>query len=128
MNTLAADPDAVHELLAIAIVILLAANALLAALYLRVLGWFFEELKLREPDVWVHVGSPGVLDMMLLPLARFRKYYAFLPVLRERATRPHHAYQYAAPAFRLLAAGLATALVAFGLVGATAFWIVRHGL
>lgn len=128
MPDFAADPNAVHEVLVIALFIGLFVGVMVAMAYVRVLGWFFEELKSKEPEVWATIGSPTVLDMLALPFARFRKYWAFVPVLRERAATGRHAYRYAAAAYRLLLAGLSISVILFGLSGVTAFWIAYHGL
>lgn len=128
MTSFAGDPARVHEFLATLLVALLVPGVVLAIAYLRTLDKFFAELQLKEPQVWVQVGSPRLVNMLLLPFQHFRKFYAFLFVLRERAADTQGAYRYAAPAYRLLKAGLAFALFLLSIASVTVFWIVYHGL
>ena len=81
------DPARVHEILAIAMMVLMLPTVVVALAYIQSLGSFFNELKQKEPEVWQRVGAPGLFGMLVLPFFRFRKYYAFLPVLQERSAR-----------------------------------------
>ena len=127
MNNPALDPNAIHEVLAIALMVGLLFTAVLVLGYMRSLGRFFEELKVNEPAVWARVGSPALTDMMVAPFRNFRKYYAFLPVLRQRAEEEGK-YRHAASAYLLLRLGLVAALALFLLAGVIAYWILRQGL
>jgi len=122
------DPTRVHEILALAMLLLLLPTAAVAFAYLRTLGAFLGELKQEEPDVWQRVGAPGMVDMMVLPLRRFRKYYAFYPVLRERAATGDERYRFARRAYRLLKVGLVMTAALFVLGGATIAWMARYDL
>ena len=126
MNNPALDPNAIHEMLAMTLVVGLLVVAVLVLVYMRTLGRFFEELKVNEPAVWTRVGSPGLTDMMVAPLRNFRKYYAFLPVLRQRAEVGK--YRHAASAYLLLRLGLVAALALFLLAGVIAYWVFSQGL
>jgi len=75
-----------------------------AALYIGTLIRFLKELRQREPDVWRKIGSPTLLNMLFLPFIRFRKFYAFMPVLKAR--RHQAEYRHAKNAWRLLRFGL----------------------
>ncbi|WP_259055627.1 hypothetical protein [Methylohalomonas lacus] len=57
---------------------------------------FYDELKQKEPDVWQTVEAPSLANMVMLPFWRFRKYYAFYPALKERATSRANEYIYPA--------------------------------
>lgn len=122
------DPDKIHELLIILVLIVMFPTAFVTMGYINVLGAFFRELKEKEPLVWTNIGAPGLLNMMLLPFLRFKKYYAFLPVLRERAARNDGSYQHAGLAYLLLKLGLAMCMLLFALVGIVVLWIIYHGL
>lgn len=122
------NPDQVHEILAISILIILFPAGILAMLYMRALNAFFEELKVREPELWKRIGRPGLLNMVVLPFLRFRKYTAFLPHLRQRAKDSGSGYRYAGRAYALLLSGVIMMSVIFTLVGVTIFWIFYHGL
>ena len=122
------NPNTVHEILAIALVTAMFPVAFLAMAYINTLSAFFNELKEKEPNVWASVGSPRLLDMLVLPFLRFKKYYAFLPVLQERAVRDDGDYKYARRAYMLLKAGLAMTALLFSLAGMLVFWILYHGL
>jgi hypothetical protein len=121
------DPARVHEILAIAMLILLLPTATVAFAYIRALGAFFSELKHKEPDVWQRVGAPG-FGMLARPDGHFRRYYAFYPVLQERATRQDDGYRHAGRAYRLLRVGLLMTAAVFVLGGMIVFWMVSHEL
>jgi flagellar basal body-associated protein FliL len=120
------DAARIHEILAILILILLVPTAAVAFAYIRALGAFFSELKQKEPDVWQKVGAPG-FGMAARPFMRSRTYYAFYPVLRERAAR-QGGYRHAARAYRLLRVGLVMTAAVFVLGGMVVFWMVYHDL
>jgi hypothetical protein len=92
-----------QEVLATLLLVLVFAGVALAACYVRVLTSFFKELRHKEPDVWHSIGSPSLLNMLLMPFKNFKKYYAFLPILKARR---YGDYKYAARAWVLLVAGL----------------------
>ena len=120
------DPNKVHELLVILLLCILFPTFLVLAGYVRALGGFFQELKVNEHAVWERIGSPSLPDMLLLPFFRFRKYFAFLPVLRERAGT--EGYRHAAAAYLLLRLGLVLCTALFVMTGVVILWVVRHGL
>lgn len=82
---------------------MVALGVLLALCYLYMLTSFFKELRHREPELWRGIGSPGLLNMLLLPFINFRKFYAFLPHLKARR---HSDYRYARAAWNMLRVGL----------------------
>ena len=91
------------EVLASILMVLVFAGAAMAVYYIALLTGFFKELRAREPDVWRSIGSPTLLNMLLLPFLRFKKYYAFLPILKARRDCD---YKYARRAWNMLIAGL----------------------
>lgn len=92
------------EILAQILLGLIFLGTLIAGLYIHTLTRFFKELRGREPALWQKIGSPTLLNMLILPLINFRKFYAFLPVLKQR--RDDARYLYAERAWRLLVCGL----------------------
>jgi hypothetical protein len=121
------DPDRVHEILAILMLVLLLPTVAVAFAYIQSLGSFFNELKHKEPEVWERVGAPRLVEMLLLPFLRFRRYYAFLPVLQERAAR-QDGYRHAGRTYLLLKTGLALTALLFVLGGVIVVWMAYHDL
>ena len=122
------DPHKIHEFLIILLLVVIFPMFLVLMGYINVLGAFFRELQSKEPEVWKNIGAPGLLNMLLLPFWRFKKYYAFLPVLQERAANRNGNYKHAGLAYMLLKLGLFMCTLAFTLVGIIIFWIFYHNL
>lgn len=122
------DPNQVHELLAMLLVMVLLTTAVVAILYLNALNRFFAELERKEPEIWNSIGSPNMKGMLQKPHKRFYKSFAFLPVLRERAQRPARDYNHARRAYSLLKTGLALSALLAIIGSVIAGWIAYHGL
>lgn len=122
------DPKAVHEVLALLWVALLIATFPVAMLYLHELAKFFNELKTKEPDIWRRVGSPHMEGMVVMPVPRFQRYFAFYPVLRQRAKKHTPHYRHARSAYVLLNLGICATCLLFILSGIILFWIAWHDL
>ena len=122
------DPKAVHEALALLWVALLIVTFPVAMLYLLALAKFFNELKAKEPEIWSRVGSPNMVGMVVMPVPRFQRYFAFYPVLRQRAKKHIPHYRHARSAYILLNLGLGATSLLFILSGIILFWIIWHDL
>ena len=122
------DPKAVHEALALLWVALLIVTFPVAMLYLLALAKFFNELKAKEPEIWSRVGSPNMVGMVVMPVPRFQRYFAFYPVLRQRAKKHTPHYRHARSAYILLNLGLGATSLLFILSGIILFWIIWHDL
>lgn len=92
------------ETFALVLLALVSGGTALAVVYILALTAFFRELRAGEPLVWQDIGSPTLMNMLCLPFWRFRKFYAFLPVLQAR--RNDKAYRHAGMAYTLLRVGL----------------------
>jgi len=123
------DPHQVHEALAIALMLLLFPGVVLAMAYLHVLNKFFKELALNEPAVWDRIGAPTVLNLTQRTTRNIlTRYFAFLPVLRERAATRDGRYRHAGLAYTLLKIGLWFTAAMFAICGMLIFWMTYHGL
>lgn len=98
-----------HETLAAILIGLIFLGLAMAVNYIWVLTRFFKELRRKEPELWRDIGSPSLANMLFLPFMRFRKFYAFLPILKAR--RYDGGYNYASRAIILLYTGLAYCVV-----------------
>jgi hypothetical protein len=105
------------EVVGYGLLFMVLAGCMLAVLYMLSLTAFFKELRQREPNVWEQIGSPTLPNMLLRPLRRSRKYYAFLPVLKARR---HSNYRDADRAWFLLRTGLIYVATLFLLAGVQA--------
>ncbi|MGM0421507.1 MAG: hypothetical protein ACQEQL_00255 [Pseudomonadota bacterium] len=101
---------AFQETLALILLAMIFGGVALAGAYVLVLNCFFKELREREPEVHQKIGNPGLTNMVFLPFIKFRKFYAFYPVLKQRR---HSDYKYAGKAYLLLNLGLGYCAVVF---------------
>lgn len=113
------------EILAVILVALVFIGLAIAVCYMWMLARFFKELRRKEPEVWRAIGSPSLADMLCLPLIRFRKFYAFLPIVKAR--RYDDAYGYASRVYVLLHIGLAYSAVLLCFAMVSGFYIVFWG-
>lgn len=128
MTDLISDPGKVRELLVMLVLIVMLQTFFLTMAYLKVVDAFFSELRKKEPEVWKMISMPGLLSMILLSFWRSKKYYAFLHILQEHATKNSDDYKYVWLAYILLRTGLAVCLVLLTLSGVVIFWIAYHDL
>lgn len=100
----------IQELLATSLLVLVFTGTLFGACYIWILTRFFNELHKKEPDAWEKIGSPALVNMLVLPFINVQKFYAFYSVLK--AHRKDN-YRYAGKAYCMLWLGLAYCLLLF---------------
>ena len=105
------DNEQMQVILASLLLLMTFVGAAFAGVYVKALTYFFAELAKKEPDVWKKIGRPTLANMLFLPFWNFRKYYAFLGVLKER--RHSDKYKHANQAYILLINGLIYCLALF---------------
>ncbi len=97
-----------QEFLATSMLILIFIGVAIAAAYIWTLTRFFNELRMREPEVWENIGAPSLPNMVFLPYRKFYKYYSFFKILRARSQSD---YKYAGKAYFMLRFGLVYCLL-----------------